>query len=161
MFHDLYQLPVVILRVAMAYGPVQQDTSKLIPYVTRSLLSGEAPRLSSCRREVDWVYIDDVVEALLLAAEREGIDGMSIDIGSGEWVSIRTVVEYLVQMCNSRVEPLFGSLADRPKDQVRRANIAEAYARLGWRPRTPLATGLERTVEWHRQQLALGTARER
>ena len=70
MFHALYGLPVVNLRIFMVYGPGQRDGSKLIPYVTDCLLRGEHPRLSSGRREVDWVYVDDVVAALLAAARR-------------------------------------------------------------------------------------------
>ena len=153
MFHQLYQVPVVVLRVSMAYGPAQQDLNKLIPYVTLSLLRGEAPKLSSGQREVDWIYIGDVVEALLASAFTESLEGSILDIGSGEWVSIRGVVEHLARLCDARVVPLFGALADRPLDQVRKADIADAFARMGWKPRISLSEGLATTVRWYRERL--------
>ena len=83
MFHALYGLPVINLRTFMTYGPGQRDGSKLIPYVATALLRGESPRLSSGTREVDWIYVGDVVDAYLAAAVADGVEGTSIDIGSG------------------------------------------------------------------------------
>ena len=68
MFHLLYQLPVVILRVFMVYGSDQKDLKKLIPYVISSLLKREEPKLSDGKRRVDWVYVEDVVKGFLAAA---------------------------------------------------------------------------------------------
>jgi nucleoside-diphosphate-sugar epimerase len=70
MFHALFGLPVVILRVFMVYGPGQRDHAKLVPYVITSLLKGETPRLGSGLREVDWIYVDDVVDALGTTRDR-------------------------------------------------------------------------------------------
>jgi UDP-glucose 4-epimerase len=153
MFHALYQLPVVILRMFMVYGPAQQDLKKLIPYVTLSLLRGEAPKLTSGLREIDWIYVDDVVDALVTAACAPGIEGRTIDVGSGKLVSIRAIVEHLVQLSNPQLEPAFGAVSDRPLEQVRVADTAESYARLGWTPKTSLTDGLERTVRWYREQV--------
>ena len=152
MFHALYQLPVVILRLFMVYGPAQQDLGKLIPYVTLCLLRGEAPRLTSGQRDVDWIYVDDVVDGIIAAAQASNVEGKTIDIGSGELVSIRNVVEHLVRLTNPTIEPAFGVLAERPLEQVRRANVAAALAQMGWKPKTSLKEGLENTVNWFRQE---------
>jgi UDP-glucose 4-epimerase len=152
MFHALYQLPVVILRLFMVYGPAQQDLGKLIPYVTLCLLRGEAPRLTSGQRDVDWIYVDDVVDGIIAAAQAKGIEGKTIDIGSGELVSIRNVVEDLVRLTNPAIQPVFGALAERPHEQVRKANVATALAQIGWKPKTSLSEGLENTVNWFRQE---------
>jgi len=156
MFHALYELPVVILRLFMVYGPEQQDLKKIIPYVTLSLLKGEAPRIGTGGREVDWVYVEDVVEALLATASANDIDGGTIDIGSGVLVTIRAVVEQLVSLINPRIEPLFGALPDRPLEQVRMADVARSTAMLGWKPTTPLGDGLKQTVGWYERQLKHG-----
>ena len=84
MFHALYKLPVVIARVFMVYGPAQQDLTKLIPYVTLSLLRGEKPKISSGGRPVDWIYVSDVVDGFMALAEAPGIDGGTFEIGSGK-----------------------------------------------------------------------------
>lgn len=151
MFHALYQTPVVIARLFMVYGPGQQDVKKLIPYVTRSLLNKQPPKLGSGQRQIDWIYVDDVVDGLITAAHTPNIEGRTIDVGSGALVSIRVLVQQLADQIDPRVELLWGALPDRPMEQTRVADIAKTYNTMGWKPKTPLATGLERTVDWYRE----------
>jgi UDP-glucose 4-epimerase len=157
MFHALYSLPVVIMRVFMVYGPAQRDVQKLIPYVTLSLLRGEAPRLSSGNREVDWIYVEDVVDGFLAAAQAADVEGQTIDIGSGTMVPVRAVVEHLVRLINPQIEPLFNAVPDRPFEQVRVADTTKSHAMIGWRPSTTLEEGLRRTVYWYEGRLKAGT----
>ena len=158
MFYHLYQAPIVAVRPFMTYGPGQR-AHKLIPYVALALLQGKAPKLSSGTRPVDWIYVDDVIDGLLTAAQAPGVEGCTIDLGSGVLVPIRDVVAQLVRLVGVRVQPLFGALNDRPSEQVRVADTVDAYIRLGWKPVTSLTDGLARTVEWYRQQLAAGLTR--
>ena len=153
MFHALYETPDVVARVFMVYGPGQQDLRKLIPYVTLSLLRNEPPKLTSGKRDVDWIYVQDVVEGLLLMAQVAGIEGSTFDIGTGSLVSIRKVVEKLTDIVGSKMKPLFGTVPDRPMEQVRVANIENTYSKIGWKPSTPLESGLENTVNWYRAKL--------
>ena len=118
-----------------------------------SLLRGEAPQLTSGERQVDWVYVEDIVEGLLAAARAPGVEGQTIDIGSGELVSIRTLVEHLVRLINPQMQPLFGALPDRPLEQIRVAKTANAAALMGWEPTTSLEEGLKRTVDWYEERL--------
>jgi UDP-glucose 4-epimerase len=155
MLHALYQIPVVIARIFMVYGPGQSDHTKLIPYVITSLLRGEAPKLSSGVRLVDWIYIDDVVEGLIRCAEAPGIDGRTVEIGSGKMLSIREIVQQLSELVPSAVHPQFGSQPDRPLERVKRADIAETYKLTSWEPSTPIREGLARTVEWYKNQIEI------
>jgi UDP-glucose 4-epimerase len=150
-FAALHELPVVHLRVFMVYGPGQLDLRKLVPYVTVSLLRGEAPRLTSGVREVDWVYVDDVVDAFLRAAVARGAPGRSLDVGSGRLVSARAVVERLAALVGGEVG--FGTVPDRVLERVRVADPVPAEAAIGWRPRTPLDGGLTQTVAFYRDHL--------
>jgi nucleoside-diphosphate-sugar epimerase len=147
MFHSLYQTPVVNLRPFMTYGP-GQASSKLVPFVVSSLLRGTAPRLSSGRTKADWVFIADVIEAFVRAATAPGIDGKSIDLGTGNLVSIRSIVERLVKFTGSQLRPLFGALPDRPSENEVAANTSTASELLGWSANTSLESGLRQTVEW-------------
>jgi nucleoside-diphosphate-sugar epimerase len=158
MFHALYELPVVTLRLFMVYGPAQRDVSKLVPYVTLASLRGEAPKLSSGLREVDWIFVDDVVDAFLAAGCASGLGGQVIDVGSGQLVTIRTLVEQLVRAVDPAIAPVFGALPDRPMEQVRRADAARSRSLLGWSARTPLAEGLAQTVAWYRRALESGSS---
>ena len=155
MLHALYQIPVVIAKIFMVYGPGQSDHTKLIPYVTISLLHGDAPKLSSGARSVDWIYVDDVVEGLIRCAQTPGIDGRTVELGSGVVLSIREVVQQLSELLACTVNPQFGAVPDRPLEREKKADITESHRLIGWQPSTPLLVGLARTVEWYKTNLQL------
>ena len=119
-----------------------------------SLLQGEAPKLSSGQRQIDWIYVEDVVAAFLAAAQVANIEGSTVDVGSGTLVSIETIVEQLVQLINPQVRPLFGALVDRPLEQVKVANVGKTYATMKWQPVTSLEVGLQRAIDWYAQKLS-------
>jgi UDP-glucose 4-epimerase len=149
MFHSIHGLPVVMLRIFMVYGPGQRDETKLVPYVITSLLRGASPDLSSGTRPVDWIYVDDVVEALIASTASEEALGETLDVGSGTLTPIRSVVEEIVRLVRPSVEPRFGVLPDRPNERIRVAGTEQTKAVLGWAPRTPLNLGLAATVDWY------------
>ena len=155
MFHALYGTSVVIARLFMVYGPGQQDLRKLIPYVTLSLLRGEQPKLSSGRRPVDWIYVNDVVTGLLNLGHVPGVDGAVVDLGFGELVTTREVVETLRDIIGGP-QPEFGALPERPMERVKAADVGATYRMLGWKPAVPLREGLQKTVEWYQSQLKTG-----
>ena len=157
MFHALYDAPVVITRIFMVYGPGRQSSQKLIPYVTMSLLRGEPPKLSWGTRSIDWVYVEDVVDGLLAAALKPGLEGSRVDLGSGTLVTVRGLVERLVELVDTNVRPQFGGVPERPLEQVRAANLAETREKLGWMPATSLDDGLRRTVAWYDECLRNGS----
>ncbi len=151
MFHALYQTPVVMTRLFMVYGPGQWDVSKLIPYVIRSLLSKQPPKLSNGQRQIDWIYVQDVVDGLIAAAQAPNIEGHTIDLGSGTLTPIRTIVQQLADRISPQIELLWGTLPERPMEQTRAADVAKTYASTGWEPKTSLGMGLEHTVDWYRE----------
>ncbi len=153
MFHALYKLPVLIARVFMVYGPGQMDLTKLIPYVTLSLLQGKTPKISSGERLVDWIYVSDVVNGFLTLAQAPDVDGATLDLGTGSLVSIRGIVQQLTRSIGGGAKADFGALPDRPLEPTRLAKTAETFARIGWKPQVALQEGLERTVDWYRGEL--------
>jgi nucleoside-diphosphate-sugar epimerase len=150
MFFSLYQTPVVIARLFMVYGPAQRDTTKLIPYVILTLLHGDVPKLSSGTRPVDWIYVDDVVNGMIKCAVAPGIEGKTIDLGSGELVTIRQVIETLAAIVEPGAPLGFGVLSDRAFEQVRAANVEESLALIDWKPKIALEEGLRRTANYFR-----------
>lgn len=153
MFYALFGLSIVILRVFMVYGPGQRDEKKLVPYVITSLLRGEKPSLMSGQRAVDWVYVDDVVEAFMHAATASGADGATLDVGTGNLVSVRDVVERLFVLLKSSSLPEFGGIPDRPMEQTCRADVAKTGALIHWAPKVPLDEGLQFTIDWYRNRV--------
>jgi nucleoside-diphosphate-sugar epimerase len=156
MFHALYDTPVVILRLFMVYGPGQQDLRKLVPYVILSLLKGEKPQFSSGARKADWIFVDDVVAGYLAATAAIGLEGSTVDLGTGRLESVRTVVEELFGLFDPRLVPAFGSIPERALEQTRTADADTSFRRLGWRAQVSLRDGLARTSEWYREQLGRG-----
>lgn len=154
MFHRLYQTPVVVLRLFMVYGPGQMDFKKLVPYTIRSLLQGTAPQLSSGRRNVDWVFVEDVVDSYVRSALVSGIEGATFDIASGQPVTVRALVERLVALVDPGIRPQFGAIAERLSEQEPTADLSASEQYLGWRPTTSLDDGLQATVAWYRRYLA-------
>ena len=150
MFHALYGTPVVNTRIFMVYGPGRQPYTRLVPYVISSLLSGEAPKLSSGGRGVDWIYIDDVIEGLLACARSPDVLGGTVELGSGCLTEVRDVALLIGRLMGAEIRPQFGAVADRQMEQVRVANVRRTYDQLGWQPRTSLEAGLDATIAWFR-----------
>jgi len=152
MFHELFKTPVVMPRIFMTYGPDQKDEQKLVPYVICSMLQGEPPKVSNGTRLADWIFVEDVVEGLLLAAATPGIEGAGFDIGSGHLVSVRQIVDQIVEVLQTGVRPRFGAMPDRPLEQQRPADTKFAKEHLLWEPQMPLRQGLEATIAWYRER---------
>ena len=153
MFAALWDVRVSVLQIAMVYGPAQPDVTKLVPYTALALLSGESPQLSSGTRLVDWVYVDDVVDALVRTAEADKTIGKVFDICSGRLVSVRDTVELLASIVGGEARPQFSAVADRPMDHAQRGDPRPAAALLNWEAFTPLEDGLHKTVAWYAQRL--------
>ncbi|MEU6788115.1 NAD-dependent epimerase/dehydratase family protein [Nonomuraea angiospora] len=152
LYHRLWDLPVTVLRPSMVYGPAQPDTTKLVPYVTLCLLRGQHPRLTKATKLADWIYVDDVVDAFVLAGESDKAIGHTLDIGTGVKTPAHEVVERIYRITGTSTRPEFGATPDRPHDITQVGDIAPAADRLGWRPVTELDEGLRRTVDWYASQ---------
>jgi nucleoside-diphosphate-sugar epimerase len=149
MFHALYGTPVTTARPFMVYGPDQPDASKVVPYSITALRHGDAPVLSSGRRLCDWIYIDDVVDALLALSSSPACIDRVMDVGVGQLHSVRHVVETICELMGGRIEPVFGGRPDRPGETEAVADATETTRLLGWSATTDLRSGLAQTIAWH------------
>ncbi len=157
MFHKLYNTPVSIAKIFMVYGPGFQNCSNLIPYVINCLTQQKKPELTSGNRLVDWIFIDDVVEGLLQLGSAEGVEGKTIDLGSGKQLSVKGVCEQIKEIMDSNIELLFGALDDRPFEQIAVANLAYSRKYIDWKPQVGITEGLEKTISWFHVQSVKGT----
>jgi len=149
MISVLYKLPITVLRPMMIYGPGQKNY-KVIPYTICQLLKGEPARLTSGQRMLDWVYVDDVIDAFLRAGTAPLNDASSIDIGTGQLVRLRDLLMQIAEIIGRPDLLEFGALEDRRMEQEEAAQCSDAEVKLGWRAYTPLTKGLLKTVDWYR-----------
>lgn len=152
MFHLLFETPVVIAQLFMVFGPNQKDPLKLVPYTIQSILKGEVPLFSSGRRKADWVYVADVVDGLIRAATVPGIEGFTIQFGTGRLSSVEEVVANIFELLQVNAPPSFGSIDDRKFETIIAANVDKTKLLVDWEAKISLEEGLKKTVQWHQEQ---------
>ena len=158
LFGRTYDLPVVAMRYFNIYGARQALSN---PYTgvaaifASRLLNARPPMIFEDGRQTrDFVSVHDVVEANLLAMERPEADGMALNVGSGEPISIREVASALSRALG-RERPAEITGRYRAGD-IRHcyADISAAQRVLGYRPRVRFTGGIAELVEWLRSQQA-------
>ena len=151
MYWRAHGLPVVTVRPFQVYGPGQPDHT-LVPAAIRAALAGVDFPMTPGGQERDFIYVNDVLEGMLVAAEAPGVEGHSFDLGTGQAHTVRQVVERIWAMTGARGHILPGALPYRTGEVMRLAADADRTARLtGWRARVGLEEGLERTIDWVRE----------
>ena len=153
----LHQMETVVVRLFSPYGPWERP-SRLIPHIILSALAGQDVRISSGEQHRDYLYIDDVVDALLMAAFKPVPPGSVFNISSGQGAPIRDVVQLILQLMESTVRVEVGALPTRP-DEIWKYSGDNTAARriLQWQPRTSLENGLRKTIAWFTEHRELAS----
>ena len=135
---------VVVARFANVYGPGDGEKTRLVPELMGSIRAGVAPRIRGDGSPArDFVFLDDVVAALHLLAER-GEPGEAYNVGTGEPRTVREVVDAILRVSGSDVEPVYEG--GRPPGEGGRRALDPAKLRaLGWAPSVTLEEGLRRS----------------
>lgn len=150
-FARVYGLETVCLRYFNVFGPRQSSDTQyaaVIPRFVLAMMQGKRPLIyGDGEQSRDFTYVDNVVEANLLAAETEGISGETFNVGCGIRYTLNDLVARLNQLLGTRLEPEYGP--PRAGD-VRHsmASIDKAQRLLGYKPVVAFEDGLRRTVEW-------------
>jgi nucleoside-diphosphate-sugar epimerase len=152
------RVPVVALRYFNVYGPRQDASSEyavVVPRFVLACLTGQRPVIDGDGAQArDFAYIDDVVEANLLAARaREDAFGAAFNIGGGaEPTSVNRLLAMIADITGATPRPLHAP--PRPGDvRMTCADLALAGRVLGYRPAVGMRAGLRRTVEWFRSEI--------
>jgi nucleoside-diphosphate-sugar epimerase len=100
---------------------------------------------------VDWIYIDDLVNGLVSMMTSPGIDGETVELGSGKVISVKDIVIKVTHMINEELDPVIGGVEDRPLEQEDLANISKTQSQIGWSPQYNLEKGLRNTIEHYKK----------
>jgi dTDP-L-rhamnose 4-epimerase len=148
-------IPTVALRYSCTYGPRQSIfnpyTGVIAIFCTR-LLNDLPPVLYEDGEQTrDFSFVEDIARANLLAAESDKLDGLPVNVGSGEGVSIRKVAEQISDALGIHIAPeARGEF--RPGEMRHLTSDTERIRAAGYAPQIDLATGIGRYLDWIRQQ---------
>jgi nucleoside-diphosphate-sugar epimerase len=152
MLHRAEGLPVVTLRLFLTYGPGQDD-KRLLPQIIQGCLKGQSFATSAGEQLRDFCYVEDTVAAIILALQSEGVNGEVLNVASGQAISIREMISRVQAIVQSG-EPRFGEIPYRPGENMALyANISKIQYALGWSPLISIDEGLQRTIDWIKDQL--------
>jgi nucleoside-diphosphate-sugar epimerase len=152
MMHDSFKLPVVVLRPSVAYGP-HQHSDMFLPALIETLLRNEEFRMTLGEQTRDYLYVSDLVEALLRAGGCPAADGEIINIGSGQAIRIAALVERVEAHLGRHDLVRRGAIPYRTGEAMEYLlDISKARQLLQWAPAVSLDEGLGRTVAWYRER---------
>jgi len=158
LFGEAYGIPTVALRFFNVYGPRQAlsnpYTGVLAIFAAR-LLNGKAPLVyEDGEQRRDFVNVKDVARALALALERDGADGLPVNIGSGRSVSVNEIARELAAVLGSSIEPELTGKYRAGDIRHCFADISRARETLGFEPGVSLEAGMTELAEWLETQTA-------
>jgi UDP-glucose 4-epimerase len=154
-FHDMYGLDYVALRYFNVYGPRMDTygayTEVLIRWMER-IAAGQPPLIfGDGTQTMDFIYIDDIARANVLAAQCDVTDEV-FNVASGVETSLNELAHALLRVMNSQLKPEYGP--ERKVNPVPRrlADVDKAQRMLGFRAQVSLEEGLRRLVDWWRAE---------
>ena len=147
-FARAHRRPIVILRPFSVYGP-WESPSRLIPAAIRAAFESTELPLTPPGFRRDLIYVDDVVDACLLAATCDVGAGEIINVGTGQQWSNEEVVGAVERVSGRPIQTRAGQYQPRLSDTAHWvADTAKAEQVLGWKATRTLESGLEETVSW-------------
>jgi nucleoside-diphosphate-sugar epimerase len=139
---------VAVFRLFSVYGPWEEPT-RLIPTLLRRARAGLPLHMTAPRTVRDFVFVEDVLEALLNLPAAARLHGEVINLGTGVETTLDEVVRTVLDLLGTRSEVCWGAMTARHWDSTRwAADATRARDLLNWQPRHTLRQGLDRTAAW-------------
>lgn len=155
LYNNVYGLRACALRLTNTYGPrmrIKDARQTFVGIWIRKILEGEAFEVWGGDQLRDFNYVDDCVDALLLAGSREEVNGRVFNLGGTPSVSLRELADVLVNVNGGGRYTIHAFPEDR-----RKIDIGDYYSEyslfresVGWEPKIPLHEGLSRTLDYYR-----------
>jgi len=151
-FYESYGLSSSVVRYSNVYGTAQRPDNPYCGVVAKffeSAMKGEPPRIHGDGEQTrDFTYIDDVVEATLLAGTSPKADGQVYNVGTGREVTVNQLARSIIEITGANVEPAYVDRRDIDNIRRRVVNIEKIRRELRWIPIYTVEQGLRRTYEW-------------
>jgi UDP-glucose 4-epimerase len=151
-FYESYGLSSSVVRYSNVYGTAQRPDNPYCGVVSKffeSAMAGQPPRIHGDGEQTrDFTYIDDVVEATLLAGLSPKADGQVYNVGTGREVTVNQLARMIIDITGANVEPAYVDRRDIDNIRRRVVNIEKIRRELRWIPTFTVEHGLVRTYEW-------------
>jgi NAD dependent epimerase/dehydratase len=154
-YYRSFDLPVVTIRPFNTYGP-RQSTRAVIPTIITQALGAKEVKLGSLTPTRDLNYVANTVEGFLKGASVAGIEGQTINLGSGQEITVGDLAKMIIKLVGRDVSIVCEDTRLRPeKSEVNRllADNTLAATLLGWKPIVSFEDGIRNTIDWMRQHL--------
>jgi len=143
--------PITVLRFYLVYGP-KQSNNRFITNIILGCIKNKKFPCSKGDQMRDICYIDDIVKSIFLSFIKKEASGNIFNIGFGKPIKIKKIIKYI----NSKVGkgfPQYGAIKYR-KDEVLKyyPNIKKAKSKLGWKPKTSLTEGINKTIKFYNEK---------
>ncbi len=158
LYHQVYGIPTCVLRLTNTYGPrmrIKDGRQTFLGIWFRNLIEGKPIEVWDGRQLRDYTYVDDVIDAFLLAASREESNGQIFNLGGNTVLSLEQTAQCMLE-CNGGGQM---EKRDFPPER-KRIDIGDFYASydriqtvLGWQPKISLQEGFQRTLDYFRSNL--------
>lgn len=155
-FSDVFGLETIALRYFNVFGPYQDPNSQYaaaIPAFVTSILRGESPIIyGDGEQSRDFTFIDNVVEANLLAGRAEKTNGEVVNIACGERITINGIIDLINDLTGNDVKAKYDkNRAGDVKHSL--ADISRAGEVIGYKPIYSFREGLTKAIDWYRENL--------
>ena len=159
LYNNVYGIRTCALRLTNTYGPrmrVKDARQTFLGIWIRLLLEGKSFEVWGGEQLRDFTYVDDAVEAFLLAAVREEANGQVYNLGGCEVISLRALADLSVKANGGGTFQVLEFPSDRKRIDIGDyyANDQRIRSELGWTPQVSLQEGLARTMDYYRRHLA-------
>ncbi len=146
MFARTQSWPIHGAMIFQAYGPGQSDRN-LVPAAVNAAVAGQDFPMTAGTQQRDWIFVKDVAAGIAAMLNKPIPPGETVELGSGETVSVAEVVRLIYEIVGGPGQPRIGALPSRPGEAPRQfANTAHTYRLIGWKTAVSLRTGLQTTI---------------
>lgn len=141
-------VPIVTLRPFFVFGP-WQPIERFMPAVILSSLRGQKPQISNPNIGRDFIFVEDVVRAMMLAGDKHPA-GAVINIGAGKEMTLKKAADIILKETGSKIKietGVAGRIFDKPSSKWQ-ADISQAKKLIGWKPKFSQKEGIIKTIKW-------------
>ena len=149
--HKKYGFPSIIFRLYQAYGPHQEE-NRLIPIVAQACYQNKKFKCLDGNQKRDFIYIDDLIKAIIKALKNKKAVGHIFNIGSGEVITIKFLINFIKKYFN-KGKPIFGAIKLRKDEKgLIYPNISKIFYTLKWKPKVFFQAGIRKTLRFYKNK---------